>query len=91
MQQTMPASRDAREAPPLAPDAEMRLALDDVVLADLQCRPDDTATAVSGSSWEWSMDNPTEFSGPTGLHDSDFDDLPVRLVFEARPRRAFAR
>lgn len=39
------------------------------------------------SSWEWSMGNPTEFSGPTGLHDSDLhdsdlDDLPVRLVFE---------
>ena len=29
------------------------------------------------------MGNPTEFSGPTGLHDSDLDDLPVRLVFEA--------
>lgn len=23
-----------------------------------------------------------EFSGPTGLHDPDLDDLPVRLVFE---------
>jgi type III secretion protein Q len=84
-----------------------RLALDDVVLADVECRPDDTAIAVigehlvvpveltpagivitarpirgRGSSWEWSMDNPTEVSGPTGLDDSDFDDLPVRLVFE---------
>src|SRR4051812_15734309 len=83
-----------------------RLALDDVVLADVECRPD-TAIAVigehlvvpveltpagivtaarpirgRGSSWEWSMDNPTEFSGPTGLDDSNFDDLPVRLVFE---------
>ena len=28
------------------------------------------------------MGNPTEFSGPAGLHDSDLDDLPVRLVFE---------
>ncbi len=28
------------------------------------------------------MSNPTEFSGPSGLHDSDMDDLPVRLVFE---------
>ena len=28
------------------------------------------------------MGNPTEFSGPTSLHDSDLDDLPVRLVFE---------
>jgi type III secretion protein Q len=33
------------------------------------------------------MGNPTEFSSPTGLHDSDLqgpdlDDLPVRLVFE---------
>ena len=60
----------------------MRLALDDVTLADLQCQPDNAATAVSGSFWEWSMGNPTEFSGPTGLHDSDLDDLPVRLVFE---------
>jgi len=34
-----------------------------------------------GSSWEWSMGNPTE-AGPTGLDDSDLDDLPVRLVFE---------
>jgi type III secretion protein Q len=35
-----------------------------------------------GSSWECCMGDPTEFSGPTGLHDSDLDDLPVRLVFE---------
>jgi len=35
-----------------------------------------------GSSSEWSMSNPTEFSGPGGLHDPDLDDLPVRLVFE---------
>ena len=28
------------------------------------------------------MGNPTEFSGPAGLHDPDLDDLPVRLVFE---------
>jgi len=60
----------------------MRLALDDVTLADLQCQPDNAATAVSGSFWEWSMGNPTEFSGPAGLHDPDLDDLPVRLVFE---------
>jgi len=60
----------------------MRLALDDVALADLQCQPDNAAAAVSGSFWEWSMGNPTEFSGPTGLHDPDLDDLPVRLVFE---------
>jgi type III secretion protein Q len=85
----------------------MRLALDDFTLADLQCQPDNAATAVivrhlvipvalspagivvtahplrgRGSSWEWSMGNPTEFSGPTGLHDPDLDDLPVRLVFE---------
>ena len=60
----------------------MRLALDDVTLADLQCQPDNAATAVSGSFLEWSMGNPTEFSGPAGLHDSDLDDLPVRLVFE---------
>ena len=81
-QQTIPASSDARHAPPMAPDAEMRLALDDVALADLQCQPGNAATAVSGSSWEWSMGNPTEFSGPAGLHDPDLDDLPVRLVFE---------
>jgi type III secretion protein Q len=66
----------------MAPDADMRLALDDVTLADLQCQPDNVATAVSGSFWEWSMGNPTEFSGPAGLHDPDLDDLPVRLVFE---------
>ena len=66
----------------MAPDAEMRLALDDVMPADLECQPDNAATAVSGSFWEWSMGNPTEFSGPAGLHDSDLDDLPVRLVFE---------
>jgi type III secretion system YscQ/HrcQ family protein len=81
-QQTIPAFSDARHAPPMAPDADMRLALDDVTLADLQCQPDNAATAVSGSFWEWSMGNPTEFSGPAGLHDPDLDDLPVRLVFE---------
>jgi type III secretion protein Q len=104
-QQTIPAFSDARHAPPMAPDADMRLALDGVTLADLQCRPDNAATAVEhlvipaelnpagimvtarplrgrGSSWECSMGDPTEFSGPTGLHDSDLDDLPVRLVFE---------
>jgi type III secretion protein Q len=106
-QQTIPAFSDARHAPPMAPDADMRLALDDVTLADLQCQPDNAAVAViaehlvipvelspagivvtarplrgRGSSWEWSMGNPTEFSGPTGLHDADLDDLPVRLVFE---------
>lgn len=101
-QQTIPASRDARDAPPIE-----RQALDDVMLADLQCQPDNAATAVivghlvipvelspagimvtarplrgRGSFWEWSMGNPTEFSGPAGLHDPDLDDLPVRLVFE---------
>jgi type III secretion protein Q len=101
-------SRDARDAPPMAPGADVRPALDDVVLADLEYQPDNAATAVivehlvtpvesspagivvtarplrgRGSSWEWSMGNPTEFSGPAGLHDSDLDDLPVRLVFEA--------
>jgi hypothetical protein len=30
----------------MAPDADMRLALDDVTLADLECRPDHAATAV---------------------------------------------
>lgn len=106
-QQTIPASSDARHAPPVAPNADMRLALDDVMLADLQCQPDNAAISVivehlvipvelspagivvtarplrgRGSFWEWSMGNPTEFSGPAGLHDSDLDDLPVRLVFE---------
>jgi type III secretion protein Q len=100
-QQTIPASSDARHATPMAPDANMRLALDDVTLADLQCQPDNAAIAVNaghlvipaelnpagiivtarrlrdrGSSLEWSMGNPTEFSDP------DLDDLPVRLVFE---------
>jgi type III secretion protein Q len=28
------------------------------------------------------MSGSTEFSGSTGVHDSDMDDLPVRLVFE---------
>ena len=45
-QQTIPASSDARHTPPMAPDASMRLALDDVTLADLQCQPDNVATAV---------------------------------------------
>jgi len=176
-QQAIPASKDARDAPPMAPDADIpfvpwahlaalnalyrrrraleatlagrpvtmattsptrgsddvtdryvvdlpvlslrmaaaaitagaieRLALDDVMLSDLECQPDNAAIAVivehlvipvelspagivitarplrgRDSSWEWSMGNPTEFSGPTGLHDSDLDDLPVRLVFE---------
>lgn len=40
-QQTIPASRDARDAPPIE-----RQALDDVMLADLQCQPDNAATAV---------------------------------------------
>ncbi|WOH65173.1 FliM/FliN family flagellar motor switch protein [Bradyrhizobium sp. BWA-3-5] len=100
-QQTIPVSSDARHASPVAPDVDIRLALDDVRLADLQCQPDNAATAVfvghlvnpvelgpagimvtarplrgRGSSWEWSMGNPTEFSDP------DLDDLPVRLVFE---------
>jgi len=44
-----------------------------------------TGGAPSTRPWFFlgvSMGNPTEFSGPTGLHDSDLDDLPVRLVFE---------
>jgi type III secretion system YscQ/HrcQ family protein len=81
-QQTIPASSDARHARPVASDAYIRLALDDVTLADLQCQPDNAATAVSGSFLEWSMGNPTEFSGPAGMHGSDLNDLPVRLVFE---------
>ena len=82
-------------------------ALDDIVLADVECQRDNRAIAIiarqlvipvglspagivvtarpvrrRGFSWEWNMGNPTEFSGPTGLQDSDLDDLPVRLVFE---------
>ena len=66
-QQTIPASRDARDAPPMAPDADIpfvswahlaalnatiasraieRLALDDVMLTDLECQPDNAAIAV---------------------------------------------
>lgn len=46
-QQTIPAHSDARHAPPIAPGADMRLALDDVRFADLQCQPDNAAIAVS--------------------------------------------
>jgi type III secretion protein Q len=98
-QQTIPASKAVIRGP--------RPALDDVVLADVEYRRDNTAIAViaaqlvipvelspagivvtarpmrrNGSSWELNMGNPTEFSGPTGLQDSDLDDVPVRLVFE---------
>jgi hypothetical protein len=45
-QQTILAPSDISHAPPIAPYATMRLTLDDVTLADLQCRPDDAATAV---------------------------------------------
>jgi hypothetical protein len=66
-QQTIPASKDARDAPPMAPDADIpfvpwahlaalnatiasrateRLALDDVMLADLDCQPDNATLAV---------------------------------------------
>ena len=45
-QQTISAFSDARHGPPMAPDADMRLALDDVTLADLECQPDSAATAV---------------------------------------------
>ena len=144
-QQTIPASRDARKAPPMAPNADNpfvpahlavldalyrrrraleatlarrpvtiattsatgsddvmdpyvvdlkidaaegascapRLALDDVLLVDVEYQRDNTAISlVAGYSWELSMGNPPEFSGPSGLQDSDLDDLPVRLVFE---------
>jgi type III secretion protein Q len=104
--QTISASRDARKAaegviPVTVP------ALDDIVLADIECHRDHRAIGViareldipvglsqagivvttrhvgcRGSSWEWNMGNPTEFSGSAGLQDSDLDDLPVRLVFE---------
>src|SRR3954470_24153530 len=45
-QQTIPASSDFSHGPPMAGDADMRLALDDATLADLQCQPDNAATAV---------------------------------------------
>jgi type III secretion protein Q len=45
--QTIPVSSDARHAPPVALDVDMWLALDGVTLADLQCQPDNAATAVS--------------------------------------------
>ena len=45
-QQTIPACSDARHAPSIAPDVDMRLALDDVTFADLQCRPNNATTAV---------------------------------------------
>ena len=45
-QQTIPVSSDVHHAPPMAPDANMRLALDDVMFADLECQPDNAATAV---------------------------------------------
>jgi hypothetical protein len=55
-QQTIPASRDISHVPPIALDVDMRLALDDVTLADLQCQPDNAAIAVSvrylDLSWE---------------------------------------
>jgi type III secretion protein Q len=34
-----------------------------------------------GSSWEWSMDNPTDTPN-TLVEDSELGDLPVRLIFE---------
>jgi type III secretion protein Q len=98
-QQAIPVSKGVIRGPPPA--------LDDVVLADLECRRDHTAIALvagqvvipaelnpadivvtarrirrRGYPWEQNMGNPTEISDPTGLQDSDLDDLPVRLVFE---------
>ncbi len=98
-QQTIPASKSVIRGP--------LPALDDVVLADVECQRDHTALALiagqvvipvalnpagivvtarrtrrRGYFWEQNMGNPTEVSGPTGLQDSDLDDLPVRLVFE---------
>ena len=75
-QQTIPASKDARMAPPMGPAADIRsslrrillcstpsaaagvsriprLALDDVMLADVECQPDNAAVAVIVEhSWE---------------------------------------
>jgi type III secretion protein Q len=35
-----------------------------------------------GSAWEWSMDKPTGGAGPMSLNEAEFDDLPVRVLFE---------
>jgi type III secretion protein Q len=35
-----------------------------------------------GSAWEWSMEIPPNGVGLTGRDDAEFDDLPVRVLFE---------
>jgi type III secretion protein Q len=35
-----------------------------------------------GSAWEWSMEKPTNGAGLTSPNDAEFDDLPVRVLFE---------
>jgi type III secretion protein Q len=35
-----------------------------------------------GTAWEWSMVTPPDGAGLTGLDDAEFDDLPVRVLFE---------
>jgi len=35
-----------------------------------------------GSAWEWSMETPPNGIGPSGLNDAEFDNLPVRVLFE---------
>lgn len=35
-----------------------------------------------GSAWEWSMETPPKGIGLTGLNDTEFDDLPIRVLFE---------
>lgn len=35
-----------------------------------------------GSAWEWSMEKPINGAGLMSLNDAEFDDLPVRVLFE---------
>lgn len=45
-QQTISAFSDISHGPPMAPGADLALALDDVTLVELGCQPDSAATAV---------------------------------------------
>ena len=52
-QQTIPASRDLKIDAGEGVSRVTRLALDDVMLADVECQPDNAAVAViAGHSWE---------------------------------------
>ena len=77
MQQTSPASRDARAAPPMRsaaatipPHAIKRLALDHVAPGDIECQPDNEAIAVIAAD----VVDPVELS-------------PAGIVVTARPLR----